>query len=81
VKNIQKKIEFRQFLINWVVEDIIVDKKKIFEIKDFKLGIDEVQLEKLVKLSKIHKNLNNIYVKDGIAFLPPLFIGFLIMFL
>ena len=66
---------------DWVVQDIVVDGKIIYSKEDFKLGIEEKQLEKIRKLAKKHKELGSIYVKDGLAFLPPLFIGFIIIML
>ena len=64
---------------DWIVEDIVVDGKKIYTIENFKLGVSEEQIKRLKELAKKHSNLNSIYVKDGIAFLPPLFIGFLLI--
>lgn len=66
---------------DWIVEDIIVNKKVIFAAEDFKLGVNEDQLNRIKELAKTNSNLNKIYVKDGIAFLPPMFIGFLIILL
>lgn len=65
---------------DWIAQDIIVDKKVIYSVDDFKLGIEEEQIENLKKLAKKHKELAKILVKDGIAFLPPLLIGFVLMF-
>ena len=50
-------------------------------MENFKLGVDEDQLEKIKILSKKNKNFNSLLVKDGIAFLPPMFIAFIIMLL
>lgn len=66
---------------DWIVQDIIVNKKMVYSVEDFTLGIDDHQLEILKELAKTNKNLKKIYVKDGLAFLPPLFIGFLIILL
>ncbi len=66
---------------DWIVQDIIIENKTIYSVEDFKLGIEENQLEKIKKLSASHHNLKKILVKDGIAFLPPLFLGFIIMLL
>lgn len=64
---------------DWIVEDVKIGDKIYFEKDDFKLGVDEHQLEKLNNLSKKNNVFNELLVKDGIAFLPPLFIGFLIL--
>ncbi|MDA3856561.1 MAG: A24 family peptidase [Candidatus Woesearchaeota archaeon] len=66
---------------DWIAQDIKIKNKVIYTINDFKLGINEKQLENLKTLSKKHKELKKIYVKDGLAFLPPLFIGFIITIL
>lgn len=66
---------------DWIVQDIEVGNKLIFSKDDFKLGVDEFQLEKIKSLAKSHKYLKELWVKDGIAFLPPLFAGFLFMIL
>ncbi len=64
---------------DWIVEDIEINGKKIYTIENFKLGVSEEQIKRLKELAKKHENLNSIYVKDGIAFLPPLFIGFMLI--
>lgn len=64
---------------DWIVEDVKVGNKLIYKKEEFKLGINEKQLEKVKELSKKHRGLDSILVKDGLAFLPPLFIGFLIL--
>ena len=66
---------------DWVVQDIRAGDKLIYSIDDFKLGIDEIQIKRIEDLSRNHKKLKNILVKDGLAFLPPLFVGFLILIL
>ncbi len=66
---------------DWIVEEIEINNKIIFSVNDFKLGVNELQLEKLKKISQKHKEFTSVLVKDGIAFLPPLFIGFLILIL
>jgi hypothetical protein len=66
---------------DWIVQDIKDDKGKlIYHSSDFKIGVDEFQLEKIKKLSKTNEDLKQIKVKDGIAFLPALFVGFVIMY-
>ena len=64
---------------DWIAEDIIVDNELIFSREDFNLGIEEEQIVRLKELAKKHKSLLKIKVKDGLAFLPPLFIGFILM--
>jgi Flp pilus assembly protein protease CpaA len=66
---------------DWIVQDIKVKGKEYFLVEDFKLGVEEDQLNKIKELAKKHPSLNNLLVKDGIAFLPPLFIGFLLIIL
>lgn len=62
---------------DWIVQDVIVKKKVIFKVEDFRLGVSEEQLKKIVSLSKKNKELKKLLVKDGIAFIPPMLIGFL----
>lgn len=64
---------------DWIVEDIKIGKKTIYTTDDFRLGINEKQLEKIKNISKKYPKYQNLYVKDGLAFIPPLLIGFLIM--
>lgn len=66
---------------DWIEQDIIVKHKTYFKREDFKLGVEEDQLKKIKELAQKNPNLNTILVKDGLAFLPPLFIGFLIIIL
>lgn len=66
---------------DWIVQDIKVGDKLYYSKEDFKLGVNEEQLEKIKSLSKHHSGLKQLYIKDGIAFLPPLFIGFIIALL
>lgn len=74
-----KKSVDKLVLGDWVFEDIKVGSKFVFRKEDFRLGIDERQLRKLRDLAKKHKELGEVLVKDGIAFLPPLFVGFLLL--
>ncbi len=66
---------------DWIVQDIKIKDKLYYQISDFKIGIDEFQLAKIKELAKHNKELTKLYVKDGIAFLPALFIGFILMFI
>lgn len=62
---------------DWIAQDIFDGKKKIFSIKDFKLGLSEIQFDKIKKICN-KNNIKELMVKDGIAFIPILFIGFLV---
>lgn len=75
-KNIDKIV-----LGDWIAQDIYHNGKLIYSAEDFKLGINEKQLERLKHLSKENKHLKSLHVKDGLAFIPPLFVGFLILLL
>ena len=61
---------------DWIVEDIVVDKKIICGPKD--LGIDRTQISELKKLYN-EKKINKVLIKEGIPFVPSFFIGYLIM--
>lgn len=77
---IKKKPLSQIVLGDWIAQDIKVDDKIIYKAKDFKLGVEEYQLEKIKELSRTNKELKKLYVKDGIAFLPALLLGFILMF-
>ncbi len=66
---------------DWIVQDIKTKDYVLFHKEDFNLGISEEQIEVIKRYAKQDPNLSHIMVKDGIAFLPPLFIAFLLMFL
>ncbi len=78
---IKKKNISKIVLGDWIVQDIKIKNKLIYSSQEFKLGVNEIQLNRINELSKSNKELKNIYVKDGIAFLPPLFIGFILILL
>ena len=66
---------------DWVVQDVKDNNGKIiYHVSDFKIGIDEFQLAKIKELSKHNDKLKELRIKDGIAFLPALFAGFIIMY-
>jgi Flp pilus assembly protein protease CpaA len=66
---------------DWIVEDVKVKSKLIYKKEEFNLGISEQQLKTLKKMAK-EKGVELSYlVKDGIAFIPALFLGFLALFL
>jgi hypothetical protein len=66
---------------DWIIQDIHDEHDKlIYHKNDFKIGVDEFQLEKIKQLVKKNQKLKQIKVKDGIAFLPALFAGFIIMY-
>ena len=52
---------------DWIVDDIIVDKKRIAGPKD--LGIEKHQIKQLLKYKKLGK-IKKIKVKYGIPFVP-----------
>ena len=80
-----KKIEKDFFIVkrklkdlvlgDWVFEDVKVKKKVVYKKSDFHLGINQKQLSFLKKNFSQNKEF---LVKDGIAFIPFLFGGFLI---
>lgn len=86
---VSKKVENMMFVVkknvndlvpgDWIMEDFEHKGKVLFSVEDFKLGITEEQLERVKELSKEKGGVKSLLVKDGIAFLPPLFVGFLIM--
>ena len=61
---------------DWIVEDVIVKDKTLFRKEDFNLGINEEQIKVLKNYSK---ELKFVIVKSGIAFIPHLFAGFLVL--
>lgn len=60
---------------DWIAEDVIIDKKRICGPKD--LGIEREQIALLKKLAQKGK-LKTVVVKEGIPFLPPFLIAFLL---
>lgn len=60
---------------DWIAEDVIIDKKRICGPKD--LGIEKKQIELLKKLAAKGK-VQTIRVKEGIPFLPPFLIAFIL---
>ncbi|MFW6285871.1 MAG: prepilin peptidase [Nanoarchaeota archaeon] len=78
---VKKKDLNKIVLGDWIVEDIYSKQNNlIYSVNDFKLGVDEKQLEKIKKIAKTNYDMKKLYVKDGLAFLPPLLIGFILMF-
>ncbi|MEC8339131.1 MAG: hypothetical protein VXZ40_00775, partial [Nanoarchaeota archaeon] len=61
------------------MQDIVVKDKVYFKVEDFKLGVEEEQLQKIKELSKKNPSLKSILIKDGIAFLPPMFGAFILL--
>ncbi|MCB9370361.1 prepilin peptidase [Candidatus Woesearchaeota archaeon] len=61
---------------DWIVEDVKVKGHLLYRSEDFKIGVTEEQLENLKALAHEGK-ITALKVKDGIAFLPPLFLAFL----
>lgn len=64
---------------DWVVQDVLVKNQVLYSKEDFKLGIEEKQIEKIKSLSKANTGLKKLKVKDGIPFIPALFLGFIII--
>lgn len=62
---------------DWIVEDIIVGKKRICGPKD--LGIELSQIKKLIKL-KEEKKINKVLIKNGIPFVPSFLIAFIVTY-
>ncbi len=60
---------------DWIAEDVVIDKKRICGPKD--LGIERKQIEVLKKLAAKGK-VKTVRVKEGIAFLPPFLISFIL---
>lgn len=63
---------------DWIAEDVIVDKKRICGPKD--LGIEKKQIELLKELAQKGK-VKTVRVKEGIPFLPPFLIAFVLTWL
>ena len=76
---ISKKPISKIVLGDWIVEDVKVGDRVIISKEEFRLGVDEIQLKKIQELSKKHKGFDALLVKDGIAFLPPMFVAFIIL--
>ena len=85
-KIIEKKIFVKSTPIinitlgDWIVEDVKVKGKVLFEKEVFKLGVDESQLKVLNELYN-EKKITTLKVKSGIAFVPHLFFAFILLIL
>lgn len=74
-----KKVSIKDITLgDWIVEDVTVEGKVILEKEAFKLGVDEHQLNVLQNLFD-EKKISSLKVKSGIAFVPHLFLAFLIL--
>jgi hypothetical protein len=74
-----KNIELKNIVCgDWISQNIKKGKKTIFKKEDFKLGINDKDLKKLKKLFSPNKKF---LVKTGIAYIPILFLGFIIFFI
>jgi Flp pilus assembly protein protease CpaA len=62
---------------DWVVEDVMVDKKRICGPKD--LGLEKSQIKKLIRLKKQGK-IKRILIKYGIPFVPSFLIAFIVTY-
>ncbi len=60
---------------DWIVKDVIVDKKRIASPKDF--GISNKQIAKLIQLKRRGK-IKKILIKEGIPFIPSFLLAFII---
>jgi len=58
---------------DWIVEDVMIDGKRICGPSD--LGIEEAQIKKLKELKK-HKKIETVLVKEGIPFVPSFLFAF-----
>lgn len=63
---------------DWIVEDVEVDNKVLFRKEEFKLGVNEEQIEILKRYNSKNK-LKSVLVKSGIAFIPHLFVAYVIL--
>ncbi len=83
VKLVEDKLFIQEIEISdlvpgdWIIQDIKTKSKTLFKKEDFTLGISEDQI-KILKQYELE--LSKILVKSGIAFIPYLFIGFLVLF-
>ena len=59
---------------DWIVEDVIVDNKRICGPKD--LGIEKEQIKELLRLKSRNK-IKTVLVKYGIPFIPSFLLAFL----
>jgi len=60
---------------DWIVKDVIVDKKRITGPKD--LGISKKQIAKLKRLKSKGK-IKKVLIKEGIPFIPSFFLAFIV---
>ncbi|MBU2560944.1 MAG: A24 family peptidase [Nanoarchaeota archaeon] len=63
---------------DWVVEDVVVGKKRICGPKD--LGLEMSQIRKLIRLKKQGK-VKRVLIKYGIPFVPSFLIAFVVTYL
>ena len=65
---------------DWICQDVFLRGKLLYAQSEFEFGISERQLEVLNNFAKKYPNeLKNLKVKDGIAFIPHMFVSFLIL--
>lgn len=57
---------------DWIVEDVVVNKKRICGPKDLGISLEQIKLLKKLKIKKI-------LIKEGMPFIPGFLIGFLII--
>lgn len=81
VKSIEESVMIKNIPLkkltegDWIVNDVIIDGKKICGPKD--LGIDKKQINKLIKLSHQGK-IKTIKIKEGIPFVPSFFFAMIL---
>jgi Flp pilus assembly protein protease CpaA len=62
---------------DWVVEDVVVNKKRVCSPKD--LGLDMSQIKRLIRLKK-QKKIKKVLIKYGFPFVPSFLIAFIVTY-
>ena len=63
---------------DWIIEDVVLNDLIIYKKEDFILGVSQEQID---VIKKYEKKISQVTVKTGIAFIPHLFLGFLVLLL
>jgi prepilin signal peptidase PulO-like enzyme (type II secretory pathway) len=64
---------------DWIVEDVIDKKgKTIYYQDEFTKGVSDYQLSRIRELAK-KEHIKSLWVKDGIPFLVPMVLGFIVL--
>ena len=80
IKAVEQSVMIKKYDIkkltpgDWIVDDVVIDKKKIYSTKD--LGVSESQIKELRSLERKGK-IKKILVKEGIPFVPSFLIAFI----